>query len=150
MLNYIWAGLIIFSLVFALVSDVGDLTKDTYRNAQALPVRLHYPEGVQPEARRVPVDILIDPVAYRQFYGNEAVPDSAYSGMIIRTREGVQLRFAADAVLPAPLSTIRDFSASNDEELQGRLGEQHGQKVSAGELGDRHAAIDEVSFRSRD
>jgi spore maturation protein SpmA len=29
MLNYIWAALIAFALLFALVSDVGDLRSDT-------------------------------------------------------------------------------------------------------------------------
>src|SRR5687768_5911304 len=38
MLNYIWAGLIIFSLVFAVWNDVLDLHRDTYRNGQSLPV----------------------------------------------------------------------------------------------------------------
>ena len=40
MLNYIWAGLIIISLVFALWTDVGDLSRDTYRNGTPLPVAL--------------------------------------------------------------------------------------------------------------
>ena len=38
MLNYIWGGLIIVSLVFAMISDVRDFAKDTYRNGQPLPV----------------------------------------------------------------------------------------------------------------
>ncbi len=121
MLNYIWAGLIVFSLVFALASDIRDLSNDTYRNSAALPVRLHYPEGLRPEARRVPVHILIDPAAYRQFYATDAAPDSVYEGYVIRTREGAQLRFDASAGLPEPLATIRGFSASGDDELQGRL-----------------------------
>ena len=40
MLNYIWAGLIIFSLVFALTNDIRDLVRDTYRNGRSLPVRI--------------------------------------------------------------------------------------------------------------
>ena len=42
MLNYIWAGLIVFSLVFALVRDVNDIRHDTYRNGAALPVKISY------------------------------------------------------------------------------------------------------------
>ena len=38
MLNYIWAGLIVFSLVFALGHDFQDIRQDTYRNGAALPV----------------------------------------------------------------------------------------------------------------
>ena len=40
MLNYIWAGLIIFSLGFALTNDIRDLSRDTYRNGRSLPVRI--------------------------------------------------------------------------------------------------------------
>ena len=42
MLNYIWAGLIVFSLVFALFYDVRDLTRDTYRNGQVLPAEVSF------------------------------------------------------------------------------------------------------------
>ena len=31
MLNYIWAGLIVFSLVFAITNDVLDISSDRYR-----------------------------------------------------------------------------------------------------------------------
>lgn len=121
MLNYIWAGLIIASLLFALVSDVRDVANNRFRNDAPLPVTLRYPEGYQEGARRVPVHILIDPEEYRSFYDVDAAPDSAYEGMIVRTQRGTQLRFSPDASLPDPLSRIRDFSASADDELQGAL-----------------------------
>jgi spore maturation protein A len=121
MLNYIWAGLIVFSLVFALFYDVRDLTADTYRNDADLPVALVFPEGYDPGARRTPVAVRVDPTAYGAFYGTEARPDSAYDAMLIRTREGLQVRFAEGANLPEPLATIRDFTNSRDEQLQGTL-----------------------------
>ena len=40
MLNYIWAGLIVTSFVFALGYDVSDITADRYRNGQPLAVEL--------------------------------------------------------------------------------------------------------------
>ena len=40
MLNYIWAGLIVFSLVFALVNDTLDLSRDTYANGRSLDVTI--------------------------------------------------------------------------------------------------------------
>ena len=43
MLNYIWAGLIIFSLVFALAHDTSDLARDRYRVAE-VPVVWHHVE----------------------------------------------------------------------------------------------------------
>jgi spore maturation protein A len=121
MLNYIWAGLIISSLVFALGSDVGDITRDRYRNEQPLPVQLHFTEGYDPAARRVPVEIRIDPGEYAAFYGVEEAPAGSYTGYLLQTREGVQLRFEAGDALPEPLATIGRGLAVNDDELQGTL-----------------------------
>ncbi len=121
MLNYIWAGLIVSSLVFALGRDVRDLTADRYRNGRPLPVALSFPEGQDPAARRVPVEIRIDPEEYARFYGTDRPPAASYSGYLLRTREGTQLRFEKGAALPEPLATIAKVSRSRDEELQGRL-----------------------------
>jgi spore maturation protein A len=121
MLNYIWAGLIILSLVFAAVSDFGDLARNTYRNDQALPVRLTFPEGYDPAARTVPVQIRIDPATYAGFYDTGARPAESYSGYLVQTQEGAQLRFDAGASLPEPLATIQGISQSRDLELQGTL-----------------------------
>ena len=121
MLNYIWAGLIVFSLVFALVADVGDLTRDTYRNGEPLPVRLAYPDGYDADARRQPVTVLLDPAEYGRFYGTDARPDSAYPALLIATEEGRQVRFDAEASLPEPLATIATFTNRDSEQLQGLL-----------------------------
>ncbi len=121
MLNYIWGGLIISSLLFAIVSDVADLSADTYRNGSPLPVELAFPEGYEPDARRVPVEIQVDPARYRAFYGVETAPEGPYTGYLRQTQEGVVLRFDAAAELPEPLATIQGVSQSRDEELQGTL-----------------------------
>jgi spore maturation protein A len=121
MLNYIWAGLIIASLVFAMVNDIGDLSRDRYRNQQPLPVELVFPEGYDPSARRVPVEVRIDPAEYAAFYGVEEAPAESYAGYLRQTSEGVQLRFEADASFPEPLATIAGVSRSTDDELQGTL-----------------------------
>lgn len=121
MLNYIWGGLVIASLLFALVYDIGDLNTDRYRNEQPLPVELVFPEGYDATARRVPVEIRIDPAAYTAFYGVEEAPTTRYPGYLRQTREGVQLRFAGEASFPEPLATIAGVSKSNDDELQGTL-----------------------------
>src|SRR5262245_34002321 len=121
MLNYIWAGLIVSSLLFAVGNDVRDLRSDRYRNGQALPVELSFPEGYPAGARTVPVQIRIDAAQYARFYGTEARPPESYAGSLITTQEGTQLRFAKDASLPEPLATIATVSKSNDDELQGAL-----------------------------
>lgn len=121
MLNYIWAGLIISALVFALVSDFTDIATDRYRNDEPLPISLAYPEGYQEGTRRVPVTIRIDTTVFQSFYDTDSSPDSVYQGSVIRTQEGTLVRFDADASLPDPLPTILDYSASADDELQGAL-----------------------------
>jgi spore maturation protein A len=121
MLNYIWSGLIVLSLVFALGYDLRDAARDTYRNGQALPVRVVVPEDYLPNARTVPVRIEFDARAYRDFYGSDAAPAASYEGTLVQTAEGRQLRFAASASLPEPLATIQGVSQSNDGELQGTL-----------------------------
>lgn len=119
MLNYIWAGLIIFSLVFALIADVGDLTRDTYRNDQPVPVTLLFPDGYDPAARRVAVEVQLDSAALGAFYGQPIAADPTYAGTLIQTREGRQLRFAEGADLPEPLTTIRSITSSRDNDLRG-------------------------------
>lgn len=121
MLNYIWAGLIVTSFLFALGRDVRDLNRDRFRNGQPLPVTLSFPEGYDPAARRVPVAIGLDSAQYAGFYRARQVPAPSYSGYLLQTREGAQLRFAAGTALPEPLATIAKVSKSRDEELQGRL-----------------------------
>jgi spore maturation protein A len=120
MLNYIWSGLIVSSLFFALWFDVGDISRDTYRNGQALPVALVV-EGYDAGARLVPVQIRIDAAAFRAFYGSDTAPSDTYSGELVQTQEGRQLRFDAGADLPEPLATIQGVSRSQDGELQGTL-----------------------------
>jgi spore maturation protein A len=121
MLNYIWAGLIISAFVFALGNDARDIAGDRYRNGQPLPVALAFPQGYDAAARRVPVVIRIEPGQYASFYHTDQRPDTSYPGYLLQTREGTQLRFAADARLPEPLATIAKVSSSRDQELQGRL-----------------------------
>ena len=124
MLNYIWGGLITCSLIFALASDFRDVADDTYRNQQEVPITLRYADGYQPEARRANVDIHIDPSSYNRHFGIDVEIDSVFSGYVVRTQQGNQIRFTADSSLPAPLSTILGFSSSRDNELQGVLGEE--------------------------
>ena len=121
MLNYIWSGLILVSLVFALWFDVGDLARDTYRNGQPLPVSVVVPAGYDPEARAVAVTIRMDAASYRSFYETDAAPAAEYTGTLVQTQEGRQLRFDAGSALPEPLATIQGVSQSQDGGLQGTL-----------------------------
>lgn len=121
MLNYIWAGLIAASLLFAVGYDARDLAEDRYRNGEALPVELAFPEGYDPAGRRVPVQIRIPAEEYGSFYRTQERPAESYPGYLLQTGEGAQLRFEAGASLPEPLATVASVSKSNDDELQGAL-----------------------------
>ena len=121
MLNYIWSGLILVSLLFALWFDMGDLARDTYRNGQPLPVIVVVPADYDPEARAVDVTVRFDSADYRSFYDTEDAPSAEYSGVLVQTQEGRQLRFDAGSALPEPLATIQGVSRSQEGGLQGTL-----------------------------
>lgn len=127
MLNYIWAGLIITSLVFALATDFRDIQQDTYRNGQPLPVTLELRESYTPDQRRIPVRVQIAPERYEEFYGVDRPSDSllTYAGTLIQTQDGRQVAFGAQTDLPEPLQTIHNFTSDEDdnEPLRGTLTE---------------------------
>ncbi len=120
MLNYIWAGLIILSLVFALVLDVGDLRRDTYRNDRGVPLTVAFPSGYDPEARHQPVMIRGDSATLSTHYGQSVVLGEALAGDLLQNQDGQELRFGKDATLPEPLQTLRAMTSERDNDLRGR------------------------------
>ena len=122
MLNYIWGGLIVFSLVFAMVYDIRDFANDTYRNGEALPVSVAFPDGYQAEARRQHVEVRLNLEGYGTFYDTDQRPAAVYEGLLIQTADGRQLRFAEGVSVPEPLATIRSFTSSRDNDLRGAVG----------------------------
>lgn len=122
MLNYIWTGLIAFSLVFALVSDVRDASNDTYRNEQPLPVIIESDAPFDASARRQAVRVRIDPEQYKAFYGVEQVPAESFEGVVVQGADGREVRFAQGVGLPEPLNTIREVTGSRDNQLLATVG----------------------------
>ena len=124
MLNYIWAGLIVLSLVFAVAQDVRDIAGDTYRNGQPLPVAIDLTAPFSRTADEQPATLRLDAGAFRDHFGADtsATPDSAYAATLRRTEAGYELRLDdAEAALPAPLDAIRDATNPRDKVLQGRF-----------------------------
>jgi spore maturation protein A len=121
MLNYIWAGLIILSLLFAGVSDIRDIASDTYRNGEALPVTVEFEAPYDASARRQAVSVHIDAADYAAFYGTEAPALPVFEGTLFQGERGRELRFANGVSIPEPLATIRDFTAKRDPELLATL-----------------------------
>jgi spore maturation protein A len=114
MLNYIWAGLIVFSLVFALNTDITDLSQDRYRNGQPLPVTITFRPGADPNAPRQDVEVKIDAATFQQHYGTSATPAPGYAAILVQADGLTQVRFAAEANLPEPLATIRQRTGAGD------------------------------------
>ena len=124
MLNYIWSGLIIFSLLFALAVDSEELWENRFRNETPLPVTVEFVDGYAPDARRQAVTIRIDTSRYKSFYGVQETPQPSYSGTLLQTQDGRQLQFQSEASLPQPLETVRAFHASDENNaLRGTLQE---------------------------
>jgi spore maturation protein A len=121
MLNYIWAGLIILSLVFALVTDIGELSRDRYRNGQPVPVTLGFTGGYDAGERQLPVTVRLDSLAWAGHYGTGLALAPSYAGELVQNADGRELRFAKDATLPEPLATIRRLTSERDNDLRGRL-----------------------------
>jgi len=117
MLNYIWAGLIGFSLVFAMVYDVRDLARDTYRNGAPVAIRVEFPEGYAPDRRAVPVVVHLED--FSGLYGVDAAGPGALTGTLVQNADGRELRFGRDAQLPEPLATIRSVTSARDNDLRG-------------------------------
>ena len=118
MLNYLWAGLIALSFLFALVNDVRDLRRDTYRNGVALPITVAIPSGYDPSARRIAVTVNADSAAWSAHFG-QVVAGGTYSGELIQAAAGRELRFAKDVSLPEPLATARSMTSERDNDLRG-------------------------------
>ncbi len=121
MLNYIWAGLIVLSLVFGIAYDTRDLNNDTYRNGSPFEVGIVPNEGGDFSDRRTDVSVLVRAEEYRSFYNVSEAPDSSFAGVVIRTEQGLQLRFAQDVAVPEPWNTLRQETSSRDNDLRGRL-----------------------------
>ena len=122
MFNKIWAGLILVSLVFALYYDSRDLLADTYRNGQPLAVTLVTDTGLDAAAPRQAVRVRLDSAAVAEHFGaGVKVDPDGYEGTLLRSADGVQLRFGKDADVAEPLKTIRSVTSPRDNDLRGIL-----------------------------
>ncbi len=131
MLNYIWAGLIISSLVFALANDTRDLTRDTYRNGKPLPVTVYFPSGYDPAKGQQAVEVEAAPATLAEYPGAETTLPLPlrWPGILVVGEDGRELRFATDVELPEPLSTIRKVTSSRANDLRGATGLDPGTRV---------------------
>ena len=121
MLNYIWAGLIIFSLLFALIKDISDLSRDTYRNGTPLPVTILFEDGYDPNLRSIPVQVVLEKTSVEDHFGTLLSLADQYEGRLVQNEDGQLLQFAQDVDLPEPLATIRSMTSSRENDLRGEV-----------------------------
>lgn len=125
MMNKIWAGLIIFSFVFALVKDFQDSGSNRYRNGQALSVELQFPEKYNAQAPRNTAKVLIKSPTFNGFYGlsgkDAQTKDLVFEGTVKNSDAGMQLSFAEGASMPEPFATIQKSTNEKGKDLQGVL-----------------------------
>ena len=118
MLNYIWAGLILASLVFALWSDASDLHNHTYANGVPLASTITYHNNADVDSRDANVDVKIEPAEYANHFGASESLAASYPATVTSTHIGQAqhfiLRFAKDANLPPRLAAMRDVSDAKE------------------------------------
>lgn len=114
MLNYIWGGLIVLSLVFALTSDINDFARDTYRNDAPLLVTITFEDEYSPTARRQPLRLAISDRDLIAHYGDSSMTGSTWEGILLQTSAGREIRFAEGVSLPEPLATICNETGQGD------------------------------------
>lgn len=113
MLNYIWAGLVSFALIFAIVADVEDLRSQTYRNERLLPRRLNFAIPLTLRRETI-VDVRIDPAVFASHFNTSEVVAATYPATLTKGDGGYLLKFAKDASLPPRLATMRDYSDTKE------------------------------------
>jgi spore maturation protein A len=105
MLNYIWAGLIIISLVFAVTQDVMDLVQDPYQNGKEHTIELTFPENGDPDKRQT--------VRFR-IQGHEGTFEAAWRPY----EDNPEMIIRVDDDMPELwLNIAQDQDARNKEEL---------------------------------
>lgn len=112
MLNYIWAGLLAFALIFALTSDVQDLRSDKYANGRTLAVKIHFRTDADTNLREANVGVVIDPKEYAtHFQVNESITGEI-PATLAKIEKGNLLRIATATALPPRLAAMRDVDES--------------------------------------
>lgn len=119
MLNYIWAGLIVLSLAFALVNDTSELAGDIYLNGTPIQLTLVMPDGYRTADRSQSVTVIMAASTLESYPGATADGSLQWDGTLVQNEDGRELRFARDVPLPEPLATIREVTSPRENDLRG-------------------------------
>jgi len=118
MLNYIWAGLIIISLVFASVQDTHDLIENTYHNGEPQEVTIQFPRNFSPEKQN---SILF----------KTAGMDSMITAQWHQTSKGTEIIVPVSKALPKHWQTVADlYGSKKHDHLRAKV--RHGAASQSG------------------
>jgi len=125
MMNYIWAGLIVIALGFALYADGRDFATNPYCNGRELPATIKLPPpagGTAAPAARVTVQLTPESVA--AFRGSELAKAELdaleMTGELTRLDGGYELKIVSDPLI-RPLSQIRAFHDESNKSLRAKV-----------------------------
>lgn len=120
MMNYLWAGLIAISLVFALWTDASDFAYGSYRNGVPLPVTITVPQivAVNLPAGGQPVTVSFDPELYHRHF-NQELPEDLTGGVAALLTDD-ELNFV-DPRLPPRLAEMRLHFDETNKALRGQV-----------------------------
>ncbi|AXJ02510.1 spore maturation protein A [Cyclonatronum proteinivorum] len=119
MLNYIWAGLIIFSLLFAVTSDLRDYVTDEFQNGAEIGVALVIPENTDLQRRAsVQFRITEGPDASGEVYRAEWFPGEDKAELIIPVTESLpeHWRHVAEHQDARDLTQLRALVLTHEKE----------------------------------
>ncbi|MGM0587374.1 MAG: nucleoside recognition domain-containing protein [Bacteroidota bacterium] len=105
MLNYIWSGLIILSLIFAVVQDALDLTQNKFENGNERSVIIEWPQQADLTTR-----------TNVQFRTADDSAQQLFSATWIPREEQVELQIPVTEQLPAHWQTIAEKKSGDSPE----------------------------------
>ena len=123
MLNYIWAGLIILSLFFAVRSDLEDERRNRFRNGLPFPLRIELDGPYHPEASILTGTAVISGSHFAAFYGEPvAERELRYPVRLLRLGGQTEIRLLVGPSAPGPWEVARTMhNPRTQDEIRGRL-----------------------------
>ncbi len=125
MMNYIWAGLIVAALGFALWFDGTEIATGRYANGNPLPATIEIPATAATSDPRTLVQVSFDADTFAGHFHRSPLSKSerdslTVAGELTRGSTGYELRLTSDN-LPVPLNEIRAFHDDTNKSLRATL-----------------------------
>lgn len=103
MLNYIWSGLIILSLVFAMVQDGYDIAQNTYENGVPKKVTVNFPQNQETRTSQ-------------KVHFSIPWIDTVFSGTWKPSKSGTELVFGVNNRMPELWQNVAQHQQSDEKE----------------------------------